>query len=60
VVKTFHILQFFLDSVRMDIHEIDLGGCGLDSSGSGNKLVTGICENDSESSGTLKWREFFE
>jgi hypothetical protein len=32
------------EGVRMDLMEIGLGGCGLDSTGSGQGLVEGCCE----------------
>ena len=32
----------------------------MDSSGSGYKLISGICEDDNEPSGTIKWRDFLE
>jgi hypothetical protein len=39
------------DGVRMDLGEIGLGGCGLDSTGSGQGLVAGCCECGDEPSG---------
>jgi hypothetical protein len=40
------------DEVRMDIREIGLGGCGLDSTGSGKGSVVGCCECGDEPSGS--------
>jgi hypothetical protein len=34
--------------------------CGLDSSGLGQKLVVGFCEDDNELSGSIKCWEFLE
>jgi hypothetical protein len=36
----------------MDLREIDLGGCGLDSTGSGKGPVAGCCECGDEPSGS--------
>jgi hypothetical protein len=36
----------------MDLREISLGGCGLDSTGSGQILVAGCCECGDEPSGS--------
>jgi hypothetical protein len=36
----------------MDLREIGLGGCGLDSTGSGQGPVAGCCECGDESSGS--------
>jgi hypothetical protein len=38
------------DGIRMDLREIGLGGCGLDSTGSGQGLVAGCCECSDEPS----------
>jgi hypothetical protein len=35
-----------------------VGGCGLDSSGSGQGPMAGSCEHDSEPSGCMKGRKF--
>jgi len=35
-----------------------VGGCGLDSSGSGQGQVASCCEHGNEPSGTIKGREF--
>jgi hypothetical protein len=35
-----------------------VGGCGLDSSGSGWGPVTGTCEHDNEPSGSIKGKVF--
>jgi hypothetical protein len=40
------------DGIRMDVREIGLGGCGLDSSGSGQRPVEGCYECGDESSGS--------
>jgi hypothetical protein len=32
------------DGIRMDLRETDFGGCGLDSTGSGQGPVAGCCE----------------
>jgi hypothetical protein len=32
------------DGIRMDLRKIGLGGCGLDSTGSGQGPVVGCCE----------------
>jgi hypothetical protein len=32
------------DGIRMDLREVGLGGCGLDSTGSGQGPVAGCCE----------------
>jgi hypothetical protein len=40
------------DGVRMDLREIGLGGCGLDSTGSGHGPVAGCCECGDEPSGS--------
>jgi hypothetical protein len=40
------------DGVRMDLRETGLGGCGLDSTGSGQVPVAGCCECDDEPSGS--------
>jgi hypothetical protein len=32
------------DGIRMELREIGLGGCGFDSTGSGQKPVAGCCE----------------
>jgi hypothetical protein len=41
------------DGIRMDLREIGLGeGCGSDSTGSGQGLVTGCCECGDEPSGS--------
>jgi hypothetical protein len=38
------------DEIRMDLREIGLGGCGLDSTGSGQGPVAGCCECGDEPS----------
>jgi hypothetical protein len=40
------------DGVRMDLREIGFGGCGLDSTGSGQGPVVGCCECGDEPSGS--------
>jgi hypothetical protein len=40
------------DGIRMDLREIDLGGCGLDLTVSGQGPVAGCCECGDESSGS--------
>jgi hypothetical protein len=40
------------DGIRMDLREIGLGGCGLDSTGSGQGPVADCCECGDESSGS--------
>jgi hypothetical protein len=40
------------DGVRMDLREIGLGGCGLDSTGSGQGPVVGCCGCGDEPSGS--------
>jgi hypothetical protein len=40
------------DGVRMDLREIGLGGCGLDSTGLGQGQVAGCCECGDEPSGS--------
>jgi hypothetical protein len=40
------------DGIRMDLREIGLGGCGLDSTGSGYGPVTGCGECGDEPSGS--------
>jgi hypothetical protein len=40
------------DGIRMDLREIGLGGCGLDSTGSGQGPVAGCCECGDEPSGS--------
>jgi hypothetical protein len=39
------------DGIRMDLREIGLGGCGLDSTVSGQGPVAGFCEYGDEPSG---------
>jgi hypothetical protein len=38
------------DGIRMDLKETGLGGCGLDSTGSGQGPVAGCCECGDEHS----------
>jgi hypothetical protein len=38
--------------IRIDLSEIGLGGCGLDSTGSGQGPVAGCCECGDEPSGS--------
>jgi hypothetical protein len=38
------------DEIRIDLGEIGLGGCGLDSTGSGQEPVVGCCECGDEPS----------
>jgi hypothetical protein len=40
------------DEIRMDLREIGLGGCGLDSTGSGQEPLAGCCECGGEPSGS--------
>jgi hypothetical protein len=40
------------DGIRMDLRVIGLGGCGLDSTGSGQGLLAGCCECCDEPSGS--------
>jgi hypothetical protein len=40
------------DGIRMDLMEIGLGGCGLDSTVSGQGPVAGCCECGDEPSGS--------
>jgi hypothetical protein len=40
------------DAIRMDLREIGLWGCGLDSTGSGQGPVAGCCECGDEPSGS--------
>jgi hypothetical protein len=40
------------DGVRMDLREIGLGVCGLDSTGSGQGPMAGYCECGDEPSGS--------
>jgi hypothetical protein len=40
------------DGIRMDLREIDLGGCGLGSTVSGQGPVAGCCECGDEPSGS--------
>jgi hypothetical protein len=40
------------DGIRMDVREIGLGVCGLDSTGSGQGPVAGCCECGDEPSGS--------
>jgi hypothetical protein len=40
------------DGIRMDLREIGLGGCGLDSTVSGQGPVAGCCECSDEPSGS--------
>jgi hypothetical protein len=40
------------DGIRMDLREIGLGGCGLESTGSGQGPVAGCCECGDEPSGS--------
>jgi hypothetical protein len=40
------------DGVRMDFREIGFGGCGLDSTGSGQGPLAGCCECGDEPSGS--------
>jgi hypothetical protein len=40
------------DGIRMDLKEIGLRGCGLDSTGSGHEPVSGCCECGDEPSGS--------
>jgi hypothetical protein len=39
------------DGIRMDLRETGLGGCGLDSTGSGQRPLAGCCECGDEPSG---------
>jgi hypothetical protein len=40
------------DGIRMDLRKIGLGGCGLDSTASGQGPVAGCCECGDERSGS--------
>jgi hypothetical protein len=40
------------DGIRMDLTEIGLGGCGLDSTGSGQGPMVSCCECGDEPSGS--------
>jgi hypothetical protein len=40
------------DGIRTDLRETGLGGCGLDSTGSGQEPVAGCCECGDEPSGS--------
>jgi hypothetical protein len=40
------------DGIRMDLREIGLGACGLNSTGSGQGPVEGCCECGDEPSGS--------
>jgi hypothetical protein len=40
------------DGTRLDLGEIGFGGCGLDSTGSGQEPVAGCCECGDEPSGS--------
>jgi hypothetical protein len=40
------------DGIRMNLREIGLGGCGLESTGSGQEPVAGCCECGDEPSGS--------
>jgi hypothetical protein len=40
------------DGIRVDLREIGLGGCVLDSTGSGQGPVAGCCEFGDEPSGS--------
>jgi hypothetical protein len=40
------------DGIRMDLRKIGLGGCGLDSTVSGQRPVAGCCECGDERSGS--------
>jgi hypothetical protein len=40
------------DGIRMDLGEIGLGRCGLDSTGSGQGTLAGCCECGDETSGS--------
>jgi hypothetical protein len=41
-----------IGGIRMDLREIGLGGCGLDSTVSGQGPVAGCCECGDETSGS--------
>jgi hypothetical protein len=42
------------DDIKMDLREIGRK-CGLDSSGSGQKLVAGFCEHSNEPLGSIRF-----
>jgi len=44
----------------MDLREIGMGKCGMDSSGTGQGPVTGCCERSNEHAGSIKGREFLD
>jgi hypothetical protein len=44
--------RWWEDGIKMDLGEIGLGGCGLDSTGSGQGPVEGCCEYGDEPSGS--------
>jgi hypothetical protein len=46
------------DNIKMNCRKIRVWGCGLDSSGSGYKLVSGFCEQGNEPSVSIKGGEF--
>jgi hypothetical protein len=44
-------------NIKMELREMALG-CELDSSGSGQEVVSGSCEHGNEHSGSIKGGEF--
>jgi hypothetical protein len=40
----------------MNLKRNRTGGCGLDSSGSGQGVVAGSCAHDHETYGSIKWK----
>jgi hypothetical protein len=44
--------RWWEDGFRTDLREIGLGGCGLDSTGSGQGPMSGCCECGDEPSGS--------
>jgi alpha-glucosidase (family GH31 glycosyl hydrolase) len=47
-----HLKDQGVDGIRMDLRETGSGGCGLDSTGSGQGPVVGCCECGDEPSGS--------
>jgi hypothetical protein len=42
------------DNIKMDLREMRIDGCDLDSAGAGQCPVAGFCENGNEPSGSIK------
>jgi hypothetical protein len=49
-----------LDNIKIDLREIRVGGCGLDSCGSGWKVLAACYEHGNEPSGSINGREFID